>query len=117
MIKEKKREEAVEESGRMPRVSVTVLKRTVSFHSYKSLGSLYQEKGELKKSIESYQKAIEIFPTDADCYADCYYELGKLYIQTGEKENAIKNLKKYLEYGTEKEKEVRELLQKLKEKR
>lgn len=110
--KKEKGEEAVEESSQMPRVSVTVLKRTVSFHSYKSLGSLYQERGELKKAIESYQKAIEIFPTDADCY----YELGKLYIQNGEKENAVKNLEKYLEYGTEKEKEVRELLQKLKEK-
>lgn len=109
--KREKGEDVVEESGQMPRVSVTVLKRTVFFHSYKSLGSLYQEKGELRKAIESYQEAIEIFPTDADCH----YELGKLYIQTGEKENAIKNLQKYLEYGTEKEKEVRGLLKRLKE--
>lgn len=109
--KKEKGEEAMEESGQMPRVSVTVLKRTISFHSYKSLGSLYQEKGDVRRAIESYQKAIEIFPMDADCY----YELGKLYIQIGEKKNAIKYLEKYLEYGTEKEGEVKELLKRLRE--
>jgi tetratricopeptide (TPR) repeat protein len=103
-------EEVVEERGEMPRVSVTILKRTVSFHSYKSLGSLYKESGEIEKAIESYIRAIELFPTDAECY----YELGKLYIERGEKEKAIKCLEKYLEHGTEKEGEVRELLKRLK---
>jgi len=98
------------ERGEMPRVSVTILKRTVSFHSYKSLGSLYKEKWEIEKAIESYIRAIELFPTDAECY----YELGKLYIERGEKEKAIKCFEKYLEHGTEKEGEVRELLKRLK---
>jgi len=37
-----------------------------------------------------------------------------LYIERGEKEKAIKCLEKYLEHGTEKEGEVRELLKRLK---
>ncbi|MEW6455224.1 MAG: tetratricopeptide repeat protein [Acidobacteriota bacterium] len=107
--KEKGEEPKEAVSGEVRRISVIVLKRTVSFHSYKSLGSLYAERGEIKKAIESYRKAIDIFPTDADCY----YELGKLYLKEGDKQNAIKYLKKYLEYGTEREKEVKELLEKL----
>ncbi|MEW6455360.1 MAG: tetratricopeptide repeat protein [Acidobacteriota bacterium] len=107
--KEKAEDIKEDQKGEIIRVSVLVLKRTVSFHSYKSLGSLYEEKGNTKKAIVSYRKAIEIFPTDSDCY----YELGKLYLKEGDKQNAIKYLKKYLEYGTEKEKEVKELLKKL----
>ncbi|MEW6455363.1 MAG: tetratricopeptide repeat protein [Acidobacteriota bacterium] len=96
-------------SGEKSEVYVKVLKRTISFHSYKSLGYLYAETRELEKAIKNYNKALGIFPTDADCY----YELGKLYLKIGDKQNAIKYLKKYLEYGTEKEKEVKELLKKL----
>ncbi len=96
--------------GDTRRVSVTALKRTVSFHSCKSLGFLYKEKEEIKKGIESFLSAIKLFPTDGECY----YELGMLYIKTGDKSNAIKFLQKYLEYGIEKEKEVHETIERLK---
>jgi len=110
----KEKAEGIDEKVGIERseVKITVLKRTVSFHSYKSLGSLYKEMGEIEKAIESYIRAIELFPADAECY----YELGKLYIERGEKEKAIKCFEKYLEHGTEKEGEVRELLKRLKEK-
>ncbi len=109
---DRRKKERGEERGEMPRVSVTILKRTVSFHSYKSLGSLYKERSEINKAIESYGKAVEIFPTDAECY----YEFGKLYLQKGDNENTKKNFEKYLQYGTGRENEVREI-KKLNEKR
>jgi tetratricopeptide (TPR) repeat protein len=97
----KEKAEGIDEKVGIERseVKITILKRTVSFHSYKSLGSLYKEMGEIEKAIESYIRAIELFPTDAECY----YELGKLYMERGEKEKAIKCFEKYLEHGTEKE--------------
>ena len=94
------------------RVNVIVVKKGPSLMAYISLGDLYSQIGEIEKAVKYYHEAIKMAPTEAYCY----YRLGKLYISLGDKKRAIKNLEKYLEYGKEKEKEVRKLIENLRKK-
>ncbi len=106
----KKEKSKVKDSKSGLRVNVVVIKESPSLMAYISLGDLYSQLGNLKKATEHYYKALELAPTEAYCY----YKLGKLYFNTGNKREALKNLEKYLEYGKEREKEVKKLIKEIK---
>jgi tetratricopeptide (TPR) repeat protein len=108
--KKEREKTAVKGSKSGLRIDVIVVKKGPSLMAYISLGDLYSQTGEIEKAIKYYHKALKIAPTEAYCY----YRLGKLYMGLGDKEKAIKYLEKYLEYGKEKEKEVRKLIENLK---
>jgi len=57
------------------------------------LGNLYFMKGDIKKSLESYNKAISIAPK----YAHTYYDRGSLYLNLEEYDKALKDMYKAVE--------------------
>ncbi|MFB0564293.1 MAG: tetratricopeptide repeat protein [Candidatus Aminicenantaceae bacterium] len=91
--------------------SVTVRKRPVSFLSHKSLGKLYLHLGLVGKAAAEYESAIDLKPNESEPYLD----LGKIYYKMGKKKKAVICLEKYLYLGGEREKEARNLLEKLRE--
>jgi len=60
------------------------------FQSFKLLGLLYFEKGNLKQAIEAYQKCLEIKPD----LAEAHNELGRIYWEAGQSEKAEEEFKK-----------------------
>ncbi len=61
--------------------------------SYNKLGELYQAKGDIKKAIKCFQKAIEIDPN----IAELHHIIGKAYTKTGMIDEAITEYKKALD--------------------
>ena len=57
------------------------------------LGNLYFMKGDIKKSLELYNKAILIAPK----YAHTYYDRGSLYLNLEEYDKALKDMDKAVE--------------------
>jgi len=57
------------------------------------LGNLYFMKGDIKKSLESYNKAISIAPK----YAHSYYGRGSLYLNLEKYDKALKDMYKAVE--------------------
>jgi len=98
-------------------ISLTVIKKPVSFSAHKSLASLYLEKNLLDKALLHFERAIELEPGDPEPY----YESGKiLQVQPegDEKhiEKAIFYYEKYLYLGGQKEEEVNKRLKTLRKK-
>ena len=52
--------------------------------NYMNLGSAYGTSGDFRNAIESFKKALEITPNDAQIY----YFIGITYQSLGDKENA-----------------------------
>ena len=63
--------------------------------TYLILGNIYQSKGNEKKAIENYQKAIEINPK----FYKAYYNLGNLYFVKGDFLSSVENYKKATKYN------------------
>ena len=63
--------------------------------NHNNLGDLYGRRGEFKKSIEEFKKAIELKPG----YADAYHNLGNTYQQMGMLGEAIENFEKAIEFN------------------
>lgn len=107
-IKRRKREDqsSVDELD----ISLTVLKRPVSFGAHKSLGILYLRQNLHEKALEEFKNAIALEPADPEPY----YEIGKIYKDQKKATDAIEYFKKYLYRGGKKEQEVKEILNKLK---
>lgn len=57
---------------------------------WRSLGILYEDKGDLQKAKEAYEKAISLNPNEAEDH----YLLGLLYERLGNNEKAIEELQK-----------------------
>jgi len=57
------------------------------------LGNLYSLNGDIKKSLEFYNKAISIAPK----YAHTYYDRGSLYLNLEEYDKALKDMYKAVE--------------------
>jgi tetratricopeptide (TPR) repeat protein len=91
-------------------ISLTVLKRPVSFEAHKSLGNLYLRQNLHEKALEEFKNAIALEPADPEPY----YEIGKIYKDQKKATDAIEYFKKYLYLGGKKEQEVKEILNKLK---
>lgn len=60
---------------------------------YNNLGDVYSIEGNLQKSIQSFQKAIELDPN----YAEAMYNLGRTYIKAGEQEKGQQLIDKALQ--------------------
>ena len=73
--------------------SKTVLTSPNSSNAHGSLGRAYQDRGQLKKAILEYQKAIEIFP---DNYK-AYYNLGVIFDGQGALKEAETNYKRAID--------------------
>lgn len=98
-------------------ISLTVIKKPVSFSAHKSLASLYLEKNLLDKALIFFEKAIELEPGDPESY----YEVGKILQDQSEVdekyiEKAILYYEKYLYLGGQKEEEVNKRLKALRNK-
>lgn len=93
------------------RASLIVVGRRVVFNSRMSLGFMYRNQKKWDKALEQFQMALEL---DAD-RAELHYELGKVYLEKNDNEKAKKHFEEYLYLGGEKEKDVQELLDKIKE--
>ncbi len=90
--------------------SLTIRATPVTFDSHKSLGEIYFNKKMLEKALEEYEQAIEWVPDDPESH----YWIGKLQSDLGNKSEAITHLERCVYLGGSKEKEARELLEKLK---
>ena len=98
-------------------ISLTVIKKPVSFSAHKSLASLYLEKKLLDKALIFFEKALELEPGDPESY----YEVGKILQDQSEVdekyiEKAILYYEKYLYLGGQKEEEVNKRLKALRNK-
>jgi len=114
-IKEVKRSDEVSQDELA--ISLTVMRRPVSFRAHKSLGRLYIEKNLLEEALRHFKKAAELEPSDPEPY----YEIGKIFQAQSEQdekliEKAISYYERYLYLGGKEEEEVNERLTKLKEK-
>ena len=56
-------------------------------NTHNNLGDVYGRWGDKKRSMEEFQKAIQIKPN----YADAYHNLANVYLETGNQEKAIEN--------------------------
>ncbi|MCK4931030.1 MAG: tetratricopeptide repeat protein [Candidatus Aminicenantes bacterium] len=90
--------------------SLIVVGRRVVFHSRMSLGQLYVNQKKWDKALEQFQLALDL---DAD-RSEPHYELGKIYLEKEDVVRAKTYFEKYLYLGGEKEKEVQDLLDKIK---
>jgi tetratricopeptide (TPR) repeat protein len=90
--------------------SLIVVGRRVVFNSRMSLGRLYLHQKEWDKAMEEFQRALELDPDQAEPH----YELGKISLEKNDVEKAKNHFDKYLYLGGEREKEVRDLLDKIK---
>lgn len=97
-------------SGDELSASLFVVGRRVVFHSHMSLGQLYVAQKKWNEALEQFQNALEV---DAD-QSEPHYELGKIYMEKGDATRAREHFEKYLYLGGEKEKEVQDLLDKIK---
>lgn len=93
------------------RASLVVVGRQVVFNSRMSLGLLYVNQKKWDKALEQFQMALEL---DTD-RAELHYELGKVYLEKNDIEKAKKHFEEYLYLGGEKDKDVQELLEKIKD--
>jgi len=75
-----------------------------------SMGQLYVNKKKWDKALEQFQLALDL---DAD-QSEPHYELGKIYLEKEDVERAKTHFEKYLYLGGEKEKEVQDLMDKIK---
>jgi len=62
--------------------------------NHNNLGDLYGKRGDLKRAVEEFKKAIELRPG----YADAYHNLANVYQEMGKIEEAIENYQKAIEY-------------------
>ena len=92
--------------------SLIVVGRRVVFHSHMSLGQMYMNQKKWDKALEQFLMALDL---DAD-QSELHYELGKTYLEKEDVARAKVHFEKYLFLGGEKEKEVQDLLDKIKDK-
>ena len=66
------------------------------FEAYNNLGAIFKDSGNLKKAIESCEKAIKIKPE----YVEAYNNLGIALREIGKTNEAIENYQEamYIEY-------------------
>jgi tetratricopeptide (TPR) repeat protein len=72
---------------------------------------MYVNQEKWDKALEQFQMALEL---DAD-RAELHLELGRVYLEKNDIEKAKKHFEKYLYLGGEKDKDVQQLLEKIKE--
>jgi tetratricopeptide (TPR) repeat protein len=90
--------------------SLIVVGRRVVFNSRMSLGLMYVNQKKWDQALEQFQMALEL---DAD-RAELHYELGKIYLEKKDVAKAKEHFEKYLYLGGDRDKEVQDLLDKIK---
>jgi len=93
------------------RASLVVVGRRVVFNSHMSLGQIYVNQKKWDKALEQFLMALEL---DAD-HSELHYELGKIYFENEDVTRAKTHFEKYLYLGGEKDQEVQEFLNKIKD--
>jgi tetratricopeptide (TPR) repeat protein len=91
-------------------VALTVTNRPISFETHKALGFLYLEKKNNADALASFKRAMELDPSDSEPY----FEVGRIQMELGNFQEAVTYLERYLYLGGQKEKEVKEMLDKIK---
>ena len=69
--------------------------------AYNYLGIAYNEKGEIEKALDMFERSIRFDPG----YSEPYYNVGLIYAKLGRLKEARDRLSKGIELGLEKEKE------------
>lgn len=94
-------------------ISVTVLKRTVSYRAYKALGDLYLQQDHKDKALQQFERAVALEPRNPELYI----EIGKIYLHKKNTKKAIYYFEQYLYLGGKEEKKVKEILKSIKKKK